>query len=166
MVNDPAMLVNLPTYNWYPTQSHTAFTYTKTAGPSFVTISGSPLKIQIYTTAGIDTGYYTVTIRTTETNSGLSNDRSFSLLVKCVQSMVPSTTLVDVTYWITDPVITRTPLYLLTPSDCKYELVLTVTLADDSPLPASITHSLLSPDISIYETNYALTSTYQVKVLA
>jgi hypothetical protein len=33
---------------------------------------------------GADTGIYTVTIRTTETNSGLAEDRSFSLLVKCV----------------------------------------------------------------------------------
>ena len=37
--------VNLPTYTWYPTQSITSFTYSKIAGPSFVTIAGSPLKI-------------------------------------------------------------------------------------------------------------------------
>jgi len=46
-----------------------------TAGPtSFVSIAGSPLAIQIYTTTASDTGIYTVTIRTTETNSGLFKD--------------------------------------------------------------------------------------------
>ena len=37
--------VALPTYTWFPTQSHTSFSFTITAGPSFVTLAGSPLEI-------------------------------------------------------------------------------------------------------------------------
>jgi hypothetical protein len=118
-----------------------------------VTISGSPLKISINTTSGADTGTYTVTIRTTETNSGLFENRSFNLLVKCVQSISSSSTLADVLYYITDPAIIRTPTYALTPADCLYELVLTVTLSDNSPLPGSIAYS--APSISIYELDYS-----------
>lgn len=44
-VNASTLFVDLPVYTWYPTQSHTIFTYSKIAGPSFVTIAGSPLKI-------------------------------------------------------------------------------------------------------------------------
>jgi len=80
-VNAAMLLVSLPTYTWYPTQSHTVFTYQITAGPAFVTLGGSPLKIQIYTTTGASTGNYSVTIKTTETNSGLNNSQSFNLLV-------------------------------------------------------------------------------------
>ena len=41
-----AMLpVALPTYTWFPTQSHTSFTYAITAGPAFVTLAGSPLEL-------------------------------------------------------------------------------------------------------------------------
>ena len=95
----------------------------------------------------IYTGTYTITIRTTETNSGLTNDQSFTLLVKCVQSIAPTSALADVLYYITDPAITRTPLYTLTPSDCTNELTLAVTLSDNSPLPVSITW--LVPNINI-----------------
>ena len=85
-------------------------------------------------------------------------------MVKCVQSIAPTSALADVLYYITDQSITRTPLYTLTPSDCIYELTLAVTLSDNSPLPASITYS--APTISVYESNYALTNIYQVKVVA
>jgi hypothetical protein len=105
-----------------------------------------------------------VTIRTTENNSGLSEERSFSLLVKCVQSISPDSVLAIVLYFITDPVITRTPTYALTPADCPNELVLTVTLSNNSLLPASITY--LAPAISIHEMDYARTGTYQVMVVA
>ena len=141
------MLVDLPTYSWYPTQSATVFTYAITAGPSFVTIGGSPAKIQIFTSAPSDIGQYTVSVETTETNSGLTDTISFNLLVTCVQSFAPSSALTDVVYYITDPAITRTPTYSVTPSTCLNELVLTVTLSDGSPLPATITFS--SPNVSV-----------------
>lgn len=105
-----------------------------------------------------------MTIRTTETNSGLAEDRSFTLLVKCVQSINTAGALSDVLYYITDPAITRTPLYSLTPSDCTYELVLTVTLADNSPLPASITYT--APNISVYSNTFASNASYAIKIVA
>ena len=141
------MLVDLPKYTWYPTQSATVFTYAITAGPSFVTVGGSPTKIQIFTSTPSDIGTYTVSIKTTETNSGLTDTRSFNLLVTCVSAIAPSSALTDVVYYINDPAITRTPSYSLTPSNCLNELVLTVTLSDGSPLPAAISYSV--PNISV-----------------
>jgi hypothetical protein len=41
-INQAMMYVSLPTYTWYPTQSATVFSYSISAGPSFVTIAGSP----------------------------------------------------------------------------------------------------------------------------
>ena len=78
--------------------------------------------------------------------------------------MTPTSALADVLYYITDPAITLTPLYTLTPSDCTYELTLAVTLSDNSPLPASISYS--APNISVFESNYSMTNVYQVKVIA
>ena len=66
----------------------------------------------------------------------------------CVSNITPNpATLADVLYFITDPAEIRTPVYDLSPADCPYLLVLTVTLIDDSPLPASITNT--DPNISI-----------------
>ena len=112
-----------------------------------MTIGGSPAKIQIFTSTTSDTGTYTVSIKTTETNSGLTDTKNFSLLVKCVTAIAPSSSLTEVVYYITDPAITRTPSYNLTPSTCPNELVLTVTLSDDSPLPVAISYS--APNISV-----------------
>jgi len=94
------------------------------------------------------------------------NSQTFSLLVKCVQSIAPVGTLAAVNYYITDTAITRTPSYTLIPSDCPNELVMSVSLIDNSPLPTSITFS--QPIISVYQTDYALTNYagYQVKVTA
>jgi hypothetical protein len=125
-VTASTLSVDLPTYSWFPTQSHTAFTYALTSAPSFVTIGGNLQKIRIQTNDGSKTGVYTITTRTTETNSGLTNDQSFSLLVKCVQTINPNN-LNDVEYFITDNAITRTLGYAFTPSDCPNELVISVT---------------------------------------
>ena len=112
-----------------------------------MTVGGSPAKIQIFTSKQSDIGTYTVSIETTETNSGLKDTRNFNLLVTCVSAIAPSAPLTDVVYYITDPAVTRTPTYSLTPSTCLNELVLTVTLSDGSPLPATISFS--SPNISV-----------------
>ena len=105
-----------------------------------------------------------MTIRTTEANSGLFDDQSFNLLVKCVTGITPQATIPDVLYFITDPAETRTPAYNLTPADCPYELVLTVTLIDSSPLPTSITYT--APTISVQTNTYAMATSYTVKVVA
>jgi len=111
-----------------------------------------------------DTGTHTITIKTTETNSGLTATVSFILVVSCVQAIAPASALADVVYHVTDPAIIRTPVYSLTPSSCPNELVLTVTLSDGSSLPASITYS--TPNISVYSTNYAATNVYALKIVA
>ena len=67
-------------------------------------------------------------------------------------------------YFITDPAETRTPAYDLTPADCPYELALTVTLIDDSPLPTSITYA--DPTISVQTNTFALETSYTVKIVA
>jgi len=85
-------------------------------------------------------------------------------LVKCVLSIAPQAALTDVLYFITDPAITRTPAYNLTPADCPYELVVTVTLSDNSSLPPSITYTAMT--ISVQTNTYALATSYAVKIVA
>jgi len=111
-----------------------------------------------------NTGIYTISVKTTETNSGLSDTQSFTLVVTCVQAIAPTAALADVLYYITDPGILRTPSYALSPSACPYELVLTVMQSDGSALPASITYT--APNIQVYSTTYAATGVYSLKVVA
>ena len=163
-INQATLLVDLPTYTWFPTQSSTAFTYAITSGPSFVTIAGSPAKIQIFTDTPSHIGTYSVSIETTETNSGLKDTKSFSLLVTCVSAIAPAAPLNEVIYYITDPAITRTPIYNLTPSFCINELVLTVTLSDGSPLPAAIQY--VAPNIQVETKDPLMANVYNVKIVA
>jgi hypothetical protein len=163
-VGNSMLIVAVPKYSWYPTQSHTVFVTTKISGPSCVSIYGSPNTINIYTTDTTATGNYVVTIQTTETNSGLSDVRSFNLVIQCVSSIAISTSLTDVIYYIADSSIIRTPSYNLTPSTCPYELILTVTLSDGSPLPSSIQYN--APSIYVYTATYALKTAYTVKIVA
>jgi len=77
-------------------------------------------------------------VKTTETHSTLSDTKSFTLVVSCVQAIAPASALADVVYYISDTAISRTPLYVLTPSGCPNELTYQVTLANGSALPGSI----------------------------
>jgi hypothetical protein len=164
-INQATLLVDLPTYTWFPTQSSTTFTYAITSGPSFVTIAGSPAKIQIFTDTPSHIGTYSVSIETTETNSGLKDTKSFSLLVTCVSAIAPAETLNDEPrYLIFDPTVTWTQKYDLTPSFCINELVLTVTLIDGSPLPDAITYT--APSIYLQTDDPAMANEYTVKVVA
>lgn len=103
-------------------------------------------------------------MRATETKSGLTDNRSFNLLVKCVSGINPAGALTNVIYHITDPAITRTPVYTLVPADCPYELTIAATLSDGSPLPAPLT--MAPPTLSVFEANYANTATYVVRFTA
>ena len=126
-------------------------------------IGGSPAKIQIFTDTPSHIGTYSVSIETTETNSGLKDTKSFSLLVTCVSAIAPAAPLNEVIYYITDPAITRTPIYNLTPSFCINELVLTVTLSDGSPLPAAIQY--VAPDIQVETSDPLMANVYNVKIV-
>jgi hypothetical protein len=74
--------------------------------------------------------------------------------------------LTPAVYYITDPAIISYPKYVLTPAGCPNELVFTVKLSNGSPLPSSIQFNSTpaAETISVYETNYALTAQYTVKV--
>ena len=45
LVGSAALLVSLPTYSWYPSQSIISFSYSLVGAPSFVTLTGTPQKI-------------------------------------------------------------------------------------------------------------------------
>ena len=72
--------------------------------------------------------------------------------------------MTDVVYYETDPAITRTPAYSLTPSDCPNELTISVTQSNNSALPSSITYS--AGVISVYASTYFAMINYTIKVLA
>ena len=96
--------------------STVAWTYAVQSGPSFVTIVGTKINIETSDTSKV--GNYTVTIRTTETNSALFDDQSFTLRVKCVTAITP-TTLTDVIYYLNEDAIERSPAFTLTPNACS-----------------------------------------------
>jgi hypothetical protein len=163
-INDSMLELDVPTYSWFPTQSPTVFTYSLTSGPSFVTISGS--KIQIHSTDPTDTGLtglFTITILTTDTNSGLTNSQSFGLQVNCVTAITPSPALGTEAYYVTDSTKTIPVTFSLTPNGCPNFLVYTVTLADDSALPTPITYS--NGVISIQTDDVADTASHSIKVV-
>ena len=145
--------MNLPTYTWYPTQSSTIFTYVLTSAPTFVTIAGSPLKINVQTTNVSNYGSYTITIRTTETKSGLIDSKSFTLLVSCFTSLTPSISMASVIYFVGDSTIsTLIPSYTTTPSGCTKSWIYSVKMADNSALPAqfTFTNTLNSEAINVF----------------
>lgn len=73
-------------------------------------------------------------------------------MVSCVRLIEITAPLPDVIYYITDPAIERYPTFTLTPSGCPNELVYTVTLQNDTPLPGSITFANSdSPIIAVEE---------------
>ena len=102
----------------------------------------------------------------TDTYSGLTKTDTFVLTVSCVTSITPLAPLAPVVYYITDPAIYSYPKYQLSPVGCPYELVFTVKLQNGSPLPGSLTfdNTRTEENISVYETNYALTALYKVSV--
>jgi hypothetical protein len=59
------------------------------------------------------------------------------------------------------------PLYFLTPSGCPNELTYVVTLENGSTLPGSILFNNTpgSEKISVFESNYALTNFFAVKIV-
>lgn len=117
LIGSATLSVNLPTYTWFPTQSLTSFAYTLVSPPTFVIIIGSQIKISSSTFS--DTGLYTITVLTTETYSGLTDTKTFSLLVTCVTAITPSTPMSSITYFIGDTSIgTLIPVFNLTPSGC------------------------------------------------
>ena len=58
-------------------------------------------------------------------------------------------------------------MYVLTPSGCPNELTYLVTLANGSALPGSIVFDSTpgSEKISVFESNYALTNIFSVKIV-
>jgi hypothetical protein len=102
----------------------------------------------------------------TDEFSGIQKSDTFVLTISCVRSIAAILPLADVTYWITDVAILRTPTYQLTPSGCPNELVFEVKQLGGAALPGSIqfdaTHG--SETISVYEMDYALTAIYDVTV--
>jgi hypothetical protein len=138
-VGAPMLAVNLPTYSWIPSQSHTNFSHMLVSAPSFITIAGNPLAVQIYSTSTLSTGVYSITIKSTEINSGLFNLASFSLTVTCVSSISPSPSLSDVTYFIGKPAKNVLLTYVLTPVGCPNDLTFSINQADGTSLPPSVT---------------------------
>ena len=58
-------------------------------------------------------------------------------------------------------------MYVLTPSGCPNELIYLVTLTNGSALPGSIVFDSTpgSEKISVFESNYALTNIFSVKIV-
>jgi hypothetical protein len=103
-------------------------------------------------------------VKYTDEYSTLERTTTFVLTVSCVRSIAIASTLTEVEYWIRDTKITRTPIYNISPSNCPYELVLTVTLDPSGDLPHAITNT--DPTITVEETDYELTGVYKLKIVA
>ena len=116
---------------------------------NFFTLTGSSISVGTLNEA--DVGTYTVTLKvafvTYSTISLTLNPFEVKINPCLITTITPLSTLSDVVYYISDPAITRTPSYSVSPSACPNELVLTVTLIDGSLLPAAI--SYIAPNISV-----------------
>ena len=125
------------------------------------------MKIQVQTSTYSNTGLYTITIKTTETNSGLTDTKSFTLLVTCVTAVTPSISMAPITYFIGDTSIgTLIPAYTLTPPGCPNELTYSVTMSNNSVLPSqfTFTNNVGSKTINVFTTTKTLTGVYTMKV--
>jgi hypothetical protein len=75
LVGTAAIYINAPTYSWVPVDAYATFTYAFVGSPpSFVTLTSPPVKIKVLTSDLTKLGAYPITIRTTETNSGLTHN--------------------------------------------------------------------------------------------
>ena len=75
-----------------------------------------------------------------ENYSQVSGQQTFNLLVTCVRSIAPSSSMASIDYFIGDAQIaTLIPAYNLSPSDCPIELVYSVTMDDDTALASQFT---------------------------
>jgi hypothetical protein len=104
---------------------------------------------------------------TTETNSGLTDTKSFTMLVTCVTAISPSSSMASITYFIGDTSIgTLIPAYSLTPTGCPNELTYVVTMSDNSVLPSQFTctNTSNSKTINVFTTTKTLTGVYNMKV--
>lgn len=102
LIGSSPLSVGLPTYAWTPPQATTNFIYDLVNPPNFITITDSPLEIQVSTSDYSNTGSYTILIVTTETYSGLKDTQKFNLVVTCVTAIAPSSQIQTIVYFIGD----------------------------------------------------------------
>jgi len=166
LISDSPLVLLAFQYSFVPNNAILNVEYSLVSPPSFVSLvlsGGTWVKVETTNTA--HTGSYVIEVKTIDHESSLWRTNSFTLVVSCVRQIAITAPLSSVVYYITDLAIKRYPTYNLTPAGCPNELVYTVTLQNDSPLPGSITFtSGANPTISVEETNYALTNVFQVKV--
>ena len=111
-------------YEFLPYDAQLDVVYSLINPPGFVQLVNMTGNwIVILTNDPQDTGVYTIQVKTTDRESGLTKTQSFELTISCVRQIDPTEPLSDVTYWITDPEILRLPRYNLTPAGCPNELV-------------------------------------------
>lgn len=122
--------------------------------------------VKIQTTNPLDSGYFTVSIVATEEFSGLTDTTQFKLRVTCIRSITPSGSLADSTYFISDPSQTSLlPTFVYTPALCPDTTVDTISLADGTASPSSISLSLVgSKSVVVFETDPLRTGVFDVKV--
>jgi hypothetical protein len=96
-----AIQLSLPTYSWQPPEASPVFAYAITSGPYFVRIVSSNL--EIYTTNLSSAGSFTVTIKVTESGSGITDSSSFTLTVYCASTLSLGTPIADQVYFLSEP---------------------------------------------------------------
>lgn len=99
--------------------------------------------------------------------SGLTETDTFVLTVSCVQAISQLTAVAPVEYFITSASIPLSfPWFTISPPSCPYEIVINaVTLQNDSVLPHAIVFDGTNA-VNIFETDFAATGIYFVKVTA
>jgi hypothetical protein len=93
-----------------------------------------------------------VTVRATESNSGLTYDFSFVLTVRCATSINPSSTYANQSYFVGATAISFSVFYVPTPSTCPKSISYVATLSNGDPLPVGITFT--SPTFTIYSADF------------
>lgn len=106
-----------------------------------------------------------MTLRATETTSGLTDNSAFQLTVYCASSITLAAPVTDVTYYLTETAIQVPVSFATTPASCPHNFVYTATRADGSALPSAITFNPSTAVIRVYSGSYSdATGIYSIKV--
>jgi len=118
------MVIAPPTYTYTPVYATKTITQTKTVGPSGNWCTFDPtIGISVSTTANV--GSYTVSIKTLDSNTGIFDVQTFTLIVRCLSSITVGA-VTNVSYSIGTVKQTRVPVSTLSPSTCSATLTYTV----------------------------------------
>jgi hypothetical protein len=98
-------MINAPHYDKFPSYVDVEYLYDFVNPYPFIEVIYDPVagpNVKISSTNPLDYGQYEIELRATESFSGLTSITKFGVQVDCVRSILPTTQVSDLTYFISD----------------------------------------------------------------